>query len=86
MKLKYEFTMMEMDGETVAVPVGDHADELHGILRLNESAARILELLREETTEEAVIAKLKEEFEPSEELAGLVHDYIERLRAAGLLV
>ncbi len=86
MKAKYTFEIMEIDDQMMAVPVGEEADELHGILKLNESAAAILELLKEETSEEEIVQKLLEKYESSEEeLKSYVHDYLAELEEAGIL-
>lgn len=86
MKSKYTFEKMDLDGEIVAVPVGDNTDELHAVLNLNEEAMRILELLQEETTEECIVTQLLKEYEGErEEIAPLVSAYIEQLRQEGLL-
>lgn len=86
MKSKYIFEKMELDGEIVAIPVGDNATELHAVLNVNEEAMRILELLREETTEENIVSQLVKEYEgEKEEIATLVSTYIEQLRLEGLL-
>ena len=49
MKSRYVFEKVELDGEFVAVPVGEGAAELHAVLNVNEEAMRILELLQKET-------------------------------------
>ncbi|MCR4621540.1 MAG: PqqD family protein [Clostridiales bacterium] len=86
MKCKYIFEKMELDGEIVAVPVGESAAELHAVLNVNEEAMRILELLREETTEDGIVAQLLKEYAgEKEEIAGLVSAYIDQLRQEGLL-
>ncbi len=86
MKLKHTFEMMEIDEQKMAVPVGDGADAFHGILKLNQSAAAILELLKEETTEEEMVQKLKGEYDSSEEeIRTYVHDYVEELKKAGFV-
>ena len=86
MKSKYTFEKMELDGEIVAVPVGENGAELHAVLTVNEEAMRILELLAEETTEESIVAQLLTEFAGErEEIASLVSAYIEQLRQEGLL-
>lgn len=86
MKLKYTFEKMELDGEMIAVPVGESARELHAVLNVNEEAMRILELLRDETTEEGIVDRLMKEYEgEKEEIASLVHAYIEQLRLEELL-
>ena len=77
---------MELDGEIVAVPVGEGASDLHAVLNLNEEAMRILELLREDTTEERIVAKLLTEYAgTAEEIQPLVHAFIDQLRQEGLL-
>ena len=86
MKSKYMFEKMELDGEIVAVPVGDNAAELHAVLNLNEEAMRILDLLREETTEQDIVSQLLREYESTEEeIKPLVSAYIAQLREEGLL-
>ena len=86
MKCKYLFEKMELDGEIVGVPVGESASELHAVLNLNEEAMRILELMREETTEETIVAQLLKEYDSSEEeITPLVHAFIHQLRQEGFL-
>lgn len=86
MKRKYTFEKMELDGEIVAVPVGESAADLHAVLTVNEEAMRILEMLGEETTEESIVTQLLKEYEgEKEEIAPLVSAYIEQLRQEGLL-
>lgn len=86
MKSKYTFEKMELDGEIVAVPVGESAEKLHAVLNLNEEAMRILELLQEETTENNIVAQLLKEYEGErEEIAPLVSAFIDQLRQEGLL-
>lgn len=87
MRSKYVFERMELDGEIIAVPVGDNASELHAVLYLNEEALRILELLQEETNEQKIVTQLLSEYDITEEdLQSLVHSFIEELRQNGFLV
>ena len=86
MKLKYEFETVELDGEIMAVPVGDNAEELHAMLRLNDTASAILKLLAEETTEEAVCKAILAEYEGDEtEIRGYIHEFIGKLKEFDLL-
>ena len=86
MKSKYIFEKMELDGEFVAVPVGDRASELHAVLNVNEEAMRILELLQEETTEQRIVSQLLSEYASSEEeIVPLVRGFIDQLNQEGLL-
>ena len=87
MRSKYVFERMELDGEIIAVPVGDNASELHAVLYLNEEALRILELLQEETNEQKIVTQLLSEYDiTEEELQSLVHSFIEELRQNGFIV
>ena len=87
MKLKYEFEKIEMDGEIMAVPVGDNADEFHALLRLNETAAFILDTLKEDTTEEKVVETVMKNYEgDAEEIKTYVREYIETLKTNGIVI
>lgn len=86
MRIKYSFEKMELDGDIIAVPVGESASDFHVVLNLNEEAMRIIELLKEDTTEQAIISQLLSEYsDPEEKIQPLVHAYIEQLHREGLL-
>ena len=86
MKLKYQFEFMEMDDKIVAVPIGEGADDFHGVIKLNDSAAAIFELLTQDTTAEAVVDALAQKYDtPRAELTAFVTKYITELQAEGLL-
>jgi len=86
MKLKFDVELMDMDGETVAVPIGDGAEAFHGILKLNGTGKFILNLLRENTTEETVVDAILQEYTGErEEITDYVRGFVSRLRQEGLL-
>lgn len=87
MKLKYEFETMEMDDQIVAVPVGDDAEEaLHGIIKLNDSAAAIFTLLKKETSEDEIVAAMKKDYNASEtQIREYVRGFVDYLASQGLL-
>lgn len=86
MKLKYTFTVMELDDQIMAIPIGEGADELHGVVKLNDTAAAIFNKLSEETSEDEIVKSLLEEYDISEdELKNFVHEYVGELSEAGLL-
>lgn len=86
MKLKYDFVITPMGEESIAVPVGELADEFHGMIRMNDSAAAILELLKEDTTEEAVVQALCREYDsPAAEIRQFVAAFLKQLRREGVL-
>ena len=86
MKLKYSFEAMYIDEHTVAVPVGESADKFHGIVELNDSAAVIFELLKEETSQEQIVEQLKKQYSSNEsELIEFVDEFVGKLNQEGLL-
>lgn len=85
MKLKYAFETMELDDHIVAVPVGEGAKEFRGVVKLNESAAEIFNLFREETTEEKVVTELQKKHDDEPNLPVFVHEVVEYLAHEGIL-
>jgi len=86
MKLKYTFEAMEMDGKTVAVPIGANSDEFHGLVKLNETGAAVFELLKEDITEDALIAALAEKFNaPLCDVAACVKPFIKKMKSEGIV-
>ena len=88
MRLKHQYVVMDMGGEYVAVPVGDNADEFHGMIKLNETSADILNQILEETTPEKVHAYLKQKYPDStdQEIGENLAEFLNRLYAEGLLI
>ena len=86
MKLKYEFVVMDMGDEITAVPVGD--DAFHGVLKLNQTGAEILEQLKEETTPQKVHNYLKEKYPEStdQEIGENLVEFLNYLLREGVLV
>ena len=87
MKLKYTFAISEVAGQTVAVPVDSGYGE-QSVIKTNETGAYILNLLKEDTTTEEIIAQIKKDFETESEeaLTTTVNKFIDSLKAADLLV
>ena len=87
MHLKYTFETTELEGQVVAVPVGEGADTYHGVIKLNETAAFIFGLLDKDTSIEAIIDCLEDKYEVSREtLEKDVRKYISEFDKRGLLV
>ena len=88
MKLRYEFSVMEMDGEYMAVPVGENAGSFNGMLRMNEVSAEILDLLKEDTTPEAVHRILRKRYPDSDdrEIGEVLTGFLNHLIREGLLI
>ena len=85
MKLKYTFESMELEDRIVTVPVGEGAQEFRGVIKLNDSALEIFELLKADTTEEAIAAELVKRHGNDPEIPGYVHEMVECLKGEGVL-
>lgn len=86
MKLNYSFELMEMDDEVVAVPVGDNAGKLHGIVKLNATGAEILKMLQEEKSESEIVEELGKKYDSSpEEIKEFVSVFLKQMTDAGLI-
>ncbi len=87
MKLKYEFAALDLDNGKVLVPMGKDSEDYHGILKLNADALEIINLLKDDTTEEKIVQQLAKKYEnDKEELARFVDKSIEVLREQGLIL
>ena len=64
MKLKKEFIIHDTGSESLLVPAGGAG--FSGLVKGNKTLGSILALLKEDTTEEAVIAAMKQRFDAPE--------------------
>ena len=84
MKLNKLFISAAIGGETVLVPVG--SAEWSGLVRGNRTLGVILEYLKQDTTEAAVVEAMRRRFNaPEETLARDVKKVLAELRAIGAL-
>ena len=68
MKIKNDFILREVAGETVVIPTGEALD-LNMMITLNETGAFLWKQLEQETTEDAVVASLLAEYDVDEAAA-----------------
>ena len=86
MHLKYNFQMMDLHNQTVAVPIDESADGFHGVIKLNKTAAFVFNLLKEDITEEAIVDAMMSKYEGSrEQMEADVKTYIAEFEERGLL-
>ncbi len=84
MKLKQDFVTQEIDGTQYLIPVGGEA--FSGVVRGNETVAFLVELLKQETTQEALVDAMAAEYDaPREVLAADVARVLDVLREVGAL-
>lgn len=81
------FVVRRIVGENVAIPSGDAARQLSGLLSLNGSGRLLFDLLRTEQTEESLVSALLDTYEIDPATARAdVAEFLEHLRQAGVLV
>lgn len=83
MKLKKSFITHMSNGEQILVDV---SGEFSGLIRNNESAARIVDCLKRETSVIEIVEQLSLEYEASnEELEAAVNSVLNKLRSVGAI-
>lgn len=86
MRVKEGFVLHNIGDEYMAVATGEAAENFNGIVRSNETAAYIFELLQKETTEEAIVVAMCEKYEAERSVIEKdVANIIEKMREAGFL-
>lgn len=85
MKLNENFLTQDLDDTQVMVATGDA--DFNGIIRSNRTAAEIVDLLKEETTRDAVVDKMCQKYDEGarEDIAADVDMIIATLRKVGAL-
>ena len=88
MKLKYNFVINQVAGETVAVSVGNNDGAFNGYIKLNDTGAFVFKALEKDVTREEIIQKLRAEYPDASEsdAAESVDELINKLNKAELLV
>lgn len=87
MKLKYDFTIMDMGDEFAAVPVGEDAAKFNGMVKMNAVSADIFEQLKSDTDPAKVHKYLKEKYPDStdDEIGQTLVGFLNKLLREGLL-
>lgn len=84
MRLSNAFITYDTGTESMLVPTGNA--EWSGLVRGNRTLGAILELLKEDTTEEAIMSAMKARFDaPEEVITADVRKALDNLRKIGAL-
>ena len=79
MKLKNTFISQDVDDTRFIVPIG--AEKFHGVARGNRTAAFVVDCLKDDTTEEAIVDKMCAKYDaPRETIAADVKEILDTLR------
>ena len=87
MKLKYQFVVSTIDGNPVAVAVGQDNGRFNGMIRLNDSGEMIFKTLCDgDISQEELLRRFAAQYGVTEELARpSVLAFLDQLRQNGLL-
>lgn len=86
MRIVSGFFLREIVGETVAIPSGDAARRLSGLIALNGSGKFLFELLQTEQTEQDLVGAVMERYDIDPDTAARdVSEFLSVLRDNGLL-
>lgn len=86
MKLKEGFILHTTGGEHMMVATGKLAKKFSGLVRNNDTAQIILEQLQKDTTEQAIVDAMMEQYDaPRQVVEKDVHTVLEQLRGEGFL-
>ena len=81
MKLKCDFILREIAGETMLIPVGQTALQYNGLICLNPVGAEIWKGLQQEKTEEEILADILDQFDVTEAVAQAdMEEFLNQLR------
>ena len=87
MRLRGPYEIMQVEGQSFAVPMDEKKNGFGGLIKLSKTAAVIFELLQEDTTEEAIVEKLVQRYDaPRDVLAADVHRTVAKFQEKGLLL
>lgn len=86
MKIKLDFVLREIAGDTLLVPAGKTALDLNGMLTLNEVGAEIWKMLPEAEDEEEIVQRLLQDYEAEPaQVREDVSEFINRLKELGIV-
>ena len=87
MKINENFLLRDIAGQKVVLPVGEAAEQFNGMIRLNDTGIYLWTLLEQDTTEDALLSAMLQDYEIDEETARAdIRRFVETLRRAGILV
>lgn len=87
MKLKFNFVTNEVADKIVAVPVGNDLEKFNGFIKMNDVGAYIFNMLKNDVTEDDIVAAMKKDYEDTseEEIRETVVDFLAKLKESDVL-
>ena len=86
MKLKMQFILRDIVGETVLVPINESTSNFNGLITVNELGKFIWENLESSKDEEELLHKILEEYEVEEKEAKEdLEEFLDKLRQVDII-
>ena len=86
MKLKYNFVVRNVAGQTVALAIEQDKCEFNGMIKLNSVGEFIFKLLQNEISEEALINEITNQYDVNfDDAKNSLAPYLETLRKNNLI-
>ena len=87
MRLKYDFSVREIMGDYVMVPLGKGALEFSGMIGTSETGALLVEALSQDVTREDLLTRILEAYDVDEQTAlADLDEFLNHLRELDLLI
>lgn len=87
MKVSTDFSLRDIAGEHIVVPMGEAASQIYGIMTLNDSGLLLWNLLKQDRREEELTAALQAEYEIDGQTASRdVKTFLDKLRSVKILI
>ena len=87
MKLKYALEVVDLGDEFIAVPVGEGANNLNGVIKMNKTGKEIVDMLMENMSFDEIVQSLTNRYQDSQDIiVSYVSKTIEVLDGKGLLI
>lgn len=82
-----EFEIVEISGEYMAIPLGETARSIKGIVGLNDASAFLLRKMETHRTEQELVHMLCSEFNVDESTAQRdVHSFVDKMQSIGVIL
>ena len=86
MKINENFLLHDVAGTKVVMPIGEAAERLNGMIKLNGSGAYLFERLQNGASEEDLLVDMLKDYDIDEATArGDIHRFVTTLRQVGIL-
>lgn len=87
MRIKFPLETVTIENEILAIPVGEFSDDFHGVIKLNDVGAVILELLENDISEAEIVDTLGKTYcVTREKLENDVHAFLKLFEEKGILI